>query len=299
MQIIRIDDLSTKKKKKNAFGKSSTAKLSWDNIGDEPEPVMNSNNLLVSEEKPAHLSLAKQIILLDSNLHKKSYLWREQVELLQTVKRWIKQFPIPELCILWHEALLDYARDGMKPIQYISLELVALMILHNYDMEEADSIIEHIISEFAEADSSFLKCLFVDFFEICCKLPFTIANIEDKLFEQFLNVSQCSYKSVKLRILKIIPNLKYLLTDADILEEIQSMLIRFTDDTNAQVGIKTEETKMMLFMWKKEAKTPKGQEEQKQFEDERQHREHVIKEVIKLNKVLVEERKKKEEEEAK
>lgn len=105
---------------------------------------------------------------------------------------------------------------------------------------------------------------------------------------------------MKLRILKIIPNLKYLLTDSDILEEIQSMLIRFTDDTSQKVSVKAEEIKLLLFKWKREANNNKGKEEEKEAEEERLNefnwREKVIKDIIKLNKVLVEERAKKEEE---
>ena len=55
---------------------------------------------------------------------------------------------------------------------------------------------------------------------------------------------------MKLRILKIIPNLKYLLTDADICEEIHSMLIRFADDRSQEVNIRAEEISLMLFRWK-------------------------------------------------
>jgi hypothetical protein len=58
---------------------------------------------------------------------------------------------------LFHETLLEYAKDGIKPLKYVSLEIVAMMILYNYDIEEADSIIELIVSEFAEADVSYLK----------------------------------------------------------------------------------------------------------------------------------------------
>jgi hypothetical protein len=52
----------------------------------------------------------------------------------------------------------------------------------------------------------------------------------------------------------------------------------------------------MLFKRKKELKTAVGKEEQKLFEQERLNRETIIKQIINLNKVLVEERIKKEEE---
>jgi len=65
-----------------------------------------------------------------------------------------------------------------------------------------------------------------------------------------MEISGGNYKSVKLRILKIIPNLKYLLTDADICEEIHSMLIRFADDRSQEVNIRAEEISLMLFRWK-------------------------------------------------
>lgn len=60
--------------------------------------------------------------------------------------------------------------------------------------------------------------------------------------------------------------------------------------------MKTEEIKLNLFKRKKELKSAEGKEEQKQIEEERQKREDIIKNVIRLNKVLVEERNKKEEE---
>lgn len=227
----------------------------------------------------------------------KHHLWRDHVRFLKVIRDWITYFPVPELSLLYHETLIEYARDGIKPIQYICLEVIALLLLHNYDFEEAESIIERIISEFAESESSFMKSLFVDFFEICWNQEFTISVIEEKFFDHFIAVSQSPYKSVKLRILKAIPNMKYVLTDSDILEEIQSMLIQFADDRSTEVAMKTEEVNMLLFKWKKEAKTPEGEIEHKMFEEERKTREKLRKEMIKKNKVLMEERKKKEEEE--
>lgn len=97
----------------------------------------------------------------------KHHLWRDHVRFLKVIRDWITYFPVPELSLLYHETLIEYARDGIKPIQYICLEVIALLLLHNYDFEEAESIIERIISEFAESESSFMKSLFVDFFEIC------------------------------------------------------------------------------------------------------------------------------------
>jgi hypothetical protein len=293
---LQLNKFEENKKKKVGFNKSSTSKQINEDITYELEQILTENNLLVSEEKLCYLSLAKQLIVLDSNLHNKSYLWREQVELLKAIKDSLLEFPIPEFWLLFHETLLEYAKDGIKPIKYISMEIVAIMILYNYDIEEADSIIELIVSEFAEADSSYLKCLFVDYFEIWWVQQYTIANIEDKLFNHIIDISEWDYKSTKLRILKIIPNLKYLLTDSDILEEIQSMLIRFTDDNSHDVEMKTEEIKLNLFKRKKELKSVEGKEEQKQFEEERQKREEIVKNVIRLNKILVEERNKKEEE---
>ena len=294
LQVNKFEE--SKKKRKNGFIKSSTSKQINEDINYELDPILNDNNLLTSEEKQPFLSLAKQLIILDSNLHRKSYLWREQIELLKAIKEFILEFPIPEFWLLFHETLLEYAKDGIKPIKYISLEIVAIMILYNYDIEEADSIIELIVAEFAEADSSHLKCLFVDFFEIWWLQPYTIANIEDKLFSQLISVSEWDYKSTKLQILKIIPNLKYLLSDSDILEEVQSMLIRFTDDSSQDVGMGTEEVKLNLFKRKKELQSWEGKEEQKQVEEERKKREEIIKNVIRLNKILIEERTKKEEE---
>lgn len=93
LQVNKFDD----KKKKNGFRKSSTSKQMSENIGDDQDQILNENNLLTSEEKQPHLSLAKQLIVLDSNLHKKSYLWREQVELLKAIKDSLLEFPIPEL----------------------------------------------------------------------------------------------------------------------------------------------------------------------------------------------------------
>lgn len=80
------------------------------------------------------------------------------------------------------------------------------------------------------------------------------------------------------------------------MEEVQSMLIRFTDDSSHDVGMGTEEVKLNLFKRKKELKSAEGKEEQKLFEEERQKREAIIKNVISLNKLLIEERNKKEEE---
>jgi hypothetical protein len=267
-----------------------------ENIEDEQDQIIDDNNLLTLEERPWYLSLAKQLIILDSNLHKKSYLWREHVELLQAIKETLLVFPVPEVWLLFHETLLEYAKDGIKPLKYVSLEIVAMMILYNYDIEEADSIIELIVSEFAEADVSYLKWLFINFFEIWWLQPYTIANIEDKLLSHFISISEWDYRSTKLQILKIIPSLKYLLSDSDILEEVQSMLLRFTDDNSHEVGMRTEEVKLILFKRKKELKTAEGKEEQKIFEEERHNREVIVKNVIQLNKILVEERIKKEEE---
>jgi hypothetical protein len=284
------------KKKRSMYKKSSTLKQITENIEDDQDQIINDNNLLASEERQWYLSLAKQLIILDSNLHKKTYLWREHVDLLQAIKAYLLEFPIPEFWILFHETLLEYAKDGIKPLKYVSLEIVAMMILYNYDIEEADSIIELIVSEFAEADTSYLKWLFVKFFEIWWLQPYTISSIEDKLLSHFIAISEWDYRSTKLQILKIIPNLKYLLSDSDILEEVQSMLIRFTDDNWLEVGMRTEEVKLMLFKRKKELKTVEGKEEQKLFEEERLNREIIIKHIINLNKILVEERIKKEEE---
>jgi hypothetical protein len=284
------------KKKGGNYRKSSTSKQISENIEDEQDQIINDNNLLTSEEKQWYLSLAKQLIILDSNLHKKSYLWRENVELLQAIKETLLEFPIPEFWLLFHETLLEYAKDGIKPLKYVSLEIVAMMILYNYDIEEADGIIELIVSEFAEADVSYLKWLFINFFEIWWLQPYTISNIEEKLLSHFLAISEWDYRSTKLQILKIIPSLKYLLSDSDILEEVQSMLIRFTDDNSLEVGMQTEEVKLILFKRKKELKTVEGKEEQKIFEEERHNREIIVKNVIKLNKILVEERIKKDEE---
>jgi len=66
----------------------------------------------------------------------------------------------------FNEKLLAYATEGIKPIQYICLEVLALLILHNYDLEEADCILKNIVTELAEADSSFMNTLYIDFFEI-------------------------------------------------------------------------------------------------------------------------------------
>jgi hypothetical protein len=60
--------------------------------------------------------------------------------------------------------------------------------------------------------------------------------------------------------------------------------------------MRTEEVKLILFKRKKELKTVEGKEEQKIFEEERHNREVIVKNVIQLNKILVEERIKKEEE---
>jgi hypothetical protein len=251
------------KKKGSNIRKSSTSKQINENIEDEQDQIIDDNNLLTSEVKPWYLSLAKQLIILDSNLHKKSYLWREHVEFLQAIKETLLEFPIPEFWLLFHETLLEYAKDGIKPLKYVSLEIVAMMILYNYDIEEADSIIELIVSEFAEADVSYLKWLFVQFFEIWWLQPYTIANIEDKLLSHFIAISEWDYRSTKLQILKIIPSLKYLLSDSDILEEVQSMLLRFADDNWLEVGMRTEEVKLILFKRKKELNTFEGKEEEK------------------------------------
>ena len=71
-------------------------------------------------------------------------------------------------------------------------------------------------------------------------------------------MSKCNFKSVKLHILKAIPNIKYLLTDADILEEMQTMLMNFLEDKSQEVSIKTSEINLLLFKWKKDAKTEEG-----------------------------------------
>ena len=281
----------------NKYQKSSTAKLSHERVEEELKKAnINSWGLLWTEEKPIYVSLYKQIMVLDKNLNKKTYLWRIQVKLLETIRDNIWDFPIPELSILHLRTLLKYAKEGINPLKYTSLQIIASLILHNYDMEEADSIMKDVVWELAEADSSHLKWLFVDFFEIWWAQPFTIANIEEKLFGHLVEVSECPFRSVKLRILKIIPNLKYLLTDTDILEEIQTMLIRFTEDDCHEVWMKAEEIKLLLFMWKKEAKNNENEEEMKLFEEERVKREEIIKEVIKKNKILVEEREKRDEE---
>ena len=102
-----------------------------------------------------------------------------------------------------------------------------------------------------------------------------------------------------MHVLKIIPNIKYLLSDVDMMEEVQSVLISFTEDKWQDLAIKTEEINMLFFKWKKESKTHEGLEELKQFEEERQNRESMIKHKINKNKALIEERKKKEEEDKK
>jgi len=197
---------------------------------------------------------------------------------------------------MYSETLLDYAREGIRPLQYASLELLAAILLHNYDLEEADGIIDQIISEFAESECSFTKKLFVDFFEIWWRQKYSIAVIEDKLFDPFIAVAKWEFKSVKMHVLKIIPNLKYLLSDSDMMEEVQSILMSFTEDKWQDLAIKTEEINMLFFKWKKESKTHEGLEELKQFDEERQVREIIIKNKLKTNKVLIEQRKKKEEE---
>lgn len=177
------------------YKKSSTGKLSIELIDEEAEKsLLNNINLLISEEKQPYVSLFKQIMILNGNLHKKVSMWRQQLELLTILKRRIKDFPIPEISLLFHEVLFDYAKDGIKPLQYISLEILASLILYNYDIEEAESIMKEVISEFAEADSSHWRCLFVDFFEICWSLPFTIANLEEKLFGHLIKISECSWE---------------------------------------------------------------------------------------------------------
>jgi hypothetical protein len=80
------------------------------------------------------------------------------------------------------------------------------------------------------------------------------------------------------------------------MEEVQSILMSFTEDKWQDLAIKTEEINMLFFKWKKESKTHEGLEELKQFDEERQVREIIIKNKLKTNKVLIEQRKKKEEE---
>lgn len=58
------------KKKKKEYKKSSTAKLSADNIHEEMPLKLNSYNLLIDEEKGPYLVLAKRLLILDANLHK-------------------------------------------------------------------------------------------------------------------------------------------------------------------------------------------------------------------------------------
>jgi len=105
-------------------------------------------------------------MILDANLHRKSYMWRVQVKLLETLRDRIRDFPIPELSILYLKELLKYAKSGINPLRYVSLQIIASTILYSYDMEEADSVMKDVVHELKEADSSHLRCLFVDFFEI-------------------------------------------------------------------------------------------------------------------------------------
>lgn len=154
------------KKRKSDYKKSSTAKLSADTVCEHVELVLNAFNLLISEEKTSYFVLAKKLIKLDENLNQHFHCWRQQVKLLGTIRDNIEYFPASELCAMYSETLLDYAREGIRPLQYASLELLAAILLHNYDLEEADGIIDQIISEFAESECSFTKKLFVDFFEI-------------------------------------------------------------------------------------------------------------------------------------
>lgn len=58
------------KRKRRSTNKSSTAKLSADNIHEETPPKLNSYNLLIDEEKGPYLVLAKRLMVLDANLHK-------------------------------------------------------------------------------------------------------------------------------------------------------------------------------------------------------------------------------------
>lgn len=229
--------------------------MSNEEIDEETEKSpLNSANLLISEEKQPFVSLMKQLMILDANLHKKSYKWREHKELLQKIRDNILLFPIPEISLLFHETLIEYARDGIKPLQYTSLEILGSLILYSYDLEEADSIMKSVVSEFSTADSSRLQCLFVDFFEICWVLPFTMANIEDKLFESLKAVSETPYRSVKLRIIKVIPNLQYLLTNPEIQEEFTSILLRFSEEDSTEVQIRADEANLVLFKLKQERK---------------------------------------------
>jgi hypothetical protein len=91
-----------------------------------------------------------------------------------------------------------------------------------------------------------------------------------------------------------------LLSDPEVLEDITSMLLRFSDETSNEIQIKTEEIKLLLFKWKQHAKSIKGNEEEKELEEERlknnMKREEVEKEIEKVHEVLIEEREKKEEE---
>jgi hypothetical protein len=128
--------------------------MSNEELEDQEKSPLNVLNLLVSEEKPSFISLMKQIMLLDINLHNKSYMWREHKQLLEAICKTIKLFPIPETSIILHPTLFLYARDGIKPIQYTSLEIIASLILYNYDTEEAESVLKEVINQLAEADSS-------------------------------------------------------------------------------------------------------------------------------------------------
>jgi hypothetical protein len=284
-------------KKKIEFEKMATIKLSADKIYEVINRELNIYNLLVKEERRAYLNLAKKLLVLDSNLHKKFCMWRQHVQFLEALKNNINLFPAAELWILFQETLIEYIKEGIRPVQKASIELLAAMILYNYDIEEADGIVEGIVSDFAESDNPYLKKLYIDFFVACCNLPYTIGWIEDKLFEPLIGVSKCAFKSVKLHILTAIPNIKYLLTDSDILEEVQTMLMNFMEEKSQEVVMKTDEMNLLLFKWKKDAQTAEGKEEQRQFDEERDLREEILKAKIKKNKALIEERKKKEEEE--
>jgi hypothetical protein len=292
---VRISD-SLRKKKKD-YKKSSTAKLSADAINESPPSTLNSYNLLKSEEKRQFLTLAKKLIILDENLNKNYKLWRYHVKLLESIKNNIELFPVSEFWLLFQETLIEYIKEGNRPIQKASIELLAAMILYNYDIEEADNTIDGFLNEFSESENSYHKKIFIDFFVACWNLPYTISWIEDKLFEPLIGVSKCAFKSVKLHILTAIPNIKYLLTDSDILEEVQTMLMNFMEEKSQEVVMKTDEMNLLLFKWKKDAQTAEGKEEQRQFDEERDLREEILKAKIKKNKALIEERKKKEEEE--
>lgn len=98
----------------------------------------------------------------------------------------------------------------------------------------------------------------------------------------------------------MIPNIRPLLNDADILEEITSMLLRFNDEEYDTLTMKTENTKILMYKWKCQDKEIKGKEEEKILETERQKKadesEELLQELSEINKVLVEERVKRDEE---